>query len=279
MEVGLQKDYKIGFMQGRLLKSENNNKIQFFPSSTWKEEFFLAKKNKFGLMEWTINNENIKKNPLYDGNILEIKRLQKKYSLKIQSVTCDFFMQKPFFKKTFHSQKKFLINQLVHIIKNAENIGIKYFILPLVDQSSIGSLMEEKILIKYILKILPVLRKDSIILFESDYTPEKVMSFIKKFKSKKVGINYDTGNSAFLGYDFKEEIKYFSYVKNIHIKDKNLNGKSVRLGTGNWDYNKFFFLIRKINFKYNFILQTGRSIKNKHIEELNVNRNFLFSNL
>jgi hypothetical protein len=38
-------------------------------------------------------------------------------------------------------------------------------------------------------------------------------------------------------------------------------------------------LIRKINFKYNFILQTGRSIKNKHIEELNVNRNFLFSNL
>ena len=266
-------------MQGRLLKSENKNKIQFFPSSSWKKEFFLAKKNKFGLMEWTINNENIKKNPLYNGNILEIKRVQKKYSLKIQSVTCDFFMQKPFFKKTFLSQRKFLINQLVHIIKNAENIGIKYFILPLVDQSSIGSLMEEKILIKYILKILPVLRKGSIILFESDYNPEKVMSFIKKFKSKKVGINYDTGNSAFLGYDFKQEIKYFSYVKNIHIKDKNLNGKSVRLGTGNWDYNKFFFLIRKMNFKYNFILQTGRSIKNKDIEELNVNRNFLLSNL
>ena len=42
-------------------------------------------------------------------------------------------------------------------------------------------------------------------LFESDYKPKKLFSFIKKFKNRQFGINYDTGNSASLDYDFKEE--------------------------------------------------------------------------
>ena len=49
----------------------------------------------------------------------------------------------------------------------------------------------------------------------------------------KVGINYDTGNSAGLGYDFNNEIKYFKYVKNIHIKDdqKTLENELINLDT------------------------------------------------
>jgi sugar phosphate isomerase/epimerase len=96
---------------------------------------------------------------------------------------------------------------------------------------------------------------------------------MKKFKTKKVGINYDTGNSAGLNYDFIDEIKYFKYVKNIHIKDRILNGKTIRLGKGNWDYKKFFKLIKN-KYKGNFILQTARSKNNKHVEEIIINKNF-----
>ena len=47
----------------------------------------------------------------------------------------------------------------------------------------------------------------------------------------------------------------------------------MRLGKGNWDYKKFFKLIKK-NYKGNFILQTARSKNNKHIEEILINVKF-----
>ena len=40
----VEKRLKIGFMQGRLVGSENKNFIQFFPAINWKKELYLAKK-------------------------------------------------------------------------------------------------------------------------------------------------------------------------------------------------------------------------------------------
>ena len=101
---------------------------------------------------------------------------------------------------------------------------------------------------------------------------------MKKFHSKKVGINYDTGNSAGLGYKFNQEKKYFKYVHNIHIKDKIYRAKSVRLGEGNWDY-KYFFKYIKGKYKNNLILQTARTKDNKHLREVLINKSFVLNNL
>ena len=68
----------IGFMQGRLVKIEKKGAIQYFPNKNWKREFHLAKKNNIKLIEWTINIENIKLNPLYNGKIDEIRNEVKK---------------------------------------------------------------------------------------------------------------------------------------------------------------------------------------------------------
>ena len=90
---------KIGFIQGRLLDSEKKNAIQFFPSKNWKKEIKIAIKNKIKLIEWTINLENIKKNPIYNEKLLDrLIEFKKNNKIKINSVTCDFFMQKPFYK-------------------------------------------------------------------------------------------------------------------------------------------------------------------------------------
>ena len=89
-------------MQGRLLESENTNFIQYFPSNNWKQELLVAKKNKLNTMEWTVNLENIKKNPIYRTDLLfEAIKIIKKYKILVNSVTCDFFMQKPFFKSIY----------------------------------------------------------------------------------------------------------------------------------------------------------------------------------
>ena len=91
---------EIGFTQGRLVNSEKRNTIQFFPQKNWKKEILIAKKLKLNLMEWTINYENLKKNPIYSLNgSKKIRTFIKKNKFKVQSVTFDFFMQKPFFKE------------------------------------------------------------------------------------------------------------------------------------------------------------------------------------
>ena len=264
---------KIGFMQGRLVNAEKKNSIQYFPEKNWPKEFKIAQKINFKIMEWTINNENIKKNPLYKAELKDLKKMIKKYKIKIPSITNDYFMQKPFFKKKNLKIKDKIVDKLKKIILNGNKVGIKYHIYPLVDNGSINSTSEEKVLIKVIKKLSRLLKKNSQILFETDYKPENIIRFIKKFKTKKIGINYDTGNSAGLGYNFEDEIKYFRYVKNIHIKDRVLNGKTIRLGKGSWDYKKFFKLIKN-NYKGNFILQTARSLNNKHVEEIMLNKKF-----
>jgi len=262
---------KIGFIQGRLLKSENKKFIQYFPSKNWIKEIILANKNKLNLIEWTANLENLKKNPVYNKKLInKAKKILKKNNIKAESLTCDFFMQKPFFKI---KNSYFYLNILRKVIMNAQLLGIRYFVIPLVDNSSIKNINQENLLIKEMLKISSILNSRSKILFELDFRPRKVLNFIKKFNNK-FGINYDTGNSAALNYNFKIEKLYFKYVKNIHIKDRLIRGHSVRLGVGNWKYKEFFKYIKK-NYHGNLILQTARSQKDYDMEEILINRSFV----
>lgn len=265
---------KIGFMQGRLVDLVNN-KIQFFPHSNWENELEIAQENNLKIIEWTINYENIKKNPLYNGDVSIIKKKLKKNSIQCHSVTCDFFMQKPFFKKKYKNIKDELLNDLIKVIKNSEKVNIKYLIIPLVDKSSVKNKKEEKFLISNFIKYISPKLKSIKILFEIDYKPKDVMLFIKKFKSKKFGINYDTGNSASFNYNILDEMVYFKFVKNIHIKDRKKFGNTVDLGEGNWNHKLFFNVLKKISFKGNLILQTARSKNNDHVKKFLQNLKFI----
>lgn len=261
---------KIGFMQGRLVDSEKMNRIQYFPSKNWKHEIKLMKLTNFEIMEWTINSENINKNHLYNKiKNKELISFLKNQKINIPSVTCDFFMQEPFFK---NKKFKHSLLKLKKVISLSKNIGIKYIILPLVDFSSIENVYQEKFLINELKKLTPYLGKDQNILFEIDYPPNKILDFIRKFNNK-FGINYDTGNSASLGYSLEEEKKYFKYVKNIHIKDRLFRGHTVRPGNGDYDFKKFFSYLKKIKYNKNLILQTARAKDN--IKEILINKKFV----
>lgn len=264
----------LGFMQGRLVNSPYN-KIQCFPANEWKKELMLANRNNYKIMEWTVNNDNLKKNPIISKKkINQVKKLAKKYNIQIKSLTCDYFMEKPFFKKKTSNKNK-VINNLKTIISNSQKLNIKFIVIPLVDQSSIKNRFEEQTVINFFDKILENEYKKITILFESDYSPKKLSKFIKRFKSKKVGINYDSGNSSSLGYNFDLEKIYFKFIKNFHIKDRVLHGKTVRLGNGNAKLQKILKFFKKRNYKGNFILQTARCKNNNHISELNINRDYL----
>ena len=261
---------KIGITQGRLVPSEKKNRIQYFPIKNWKKEMGLMHKSKISKLEWTINFEKIKQNPLFNKDQLnEIISLKKKFNIEIPSVTCDFFMEKPFFK----NNNNLTLDFLKKVIENGKKIGIQYFILPLVDNSSIKNLRHEKMIIKKLNKFSNYLNHNQKILFEIDYEPKKLKKFISSF-SKKFGINYDSGNSASKGYSINDEKIYFDRVYNIHIKDRYYKGKTIRLGQGDCDFKSLFFLLKNMKYKRNLILQTARS-KNNHVVEVNKNIKFI----
>ena len=264
----------LGFMQGRLVNSPYG-KIQCFPAKEWKEELKIASKNNFKILEWTVNSVNLNQNPIFHKKKLnEIFLYKKKYNIKINSLTCDYFMEKPFFK--IKKEKKIVINNLKKLLANSERLKIRYFVVPLVDTSSIQNKKEEDIVVNFFNDILKNFSKKINILFEIDYSPNQILEFLKRFNSKRIGINYDSGNSASIGYNFEEEKKYFNYIKNFHVKDRFYKGKTVRLGKGNSNLLEILKYFKYKKYKGNFILQTARDKKKKHLKELLINRKYLF---
>ena len=270
-------------MQGRL-SPIFKKKIQSFPWNYWRKEIFIAKKNNFNLIEWTLDYPRLFNNPLISSQ--EKKKtliFLKKNKIFVNSVTCDFFMQKPFF--LIKNKKKFElnINNLLKIIKKLINAKIKFIVIPLVDKSSIKNTYQEKLVIREFNKIIKNLNTNNFktkILFEIDYSPSKLKKFIKKFSSNFFGINYDSGNSASLNYNIDEEFNcYGDRILNIHIKDRIKYGKTIKLGRGNVNFLKLKKNLKKLHYNRNLILQTARNIYGKHLNELIDNRNFLIKNL
>ncbi len=266
----------IGFMQGRL-SDIKDQKIQQFPYDNWSNEFYLAKKNNFTKIEWTIDLETLPLNPIYskEGRN-EIIYYKDKYNIKIESLTGDLFMQKPFWKN-IGSNQKVLKNLFLKTINCSKKVGIKYIILPLVDNGSISNSHQERVLVSFLKSIQKKLRENKQkILFETDFPPLKNLRFIKKFNPNFFGINYDTGNSAHKGFNNQKELKLlFQYIKNIHIKDRLLNRGTVPLGKGNYKFDTFFRFIKKNKYKGNLILQTARSKNKNHLKNLIKYRNFV----
>lgn len=261
-------------MQGRL-SPKVNNKIQAFPKKYWKAEFSKARKLGLKSIEWTLDYNNLYKNPIFSNKgQITIKKLSKKYSVKINSLTGDCFMQKPFWKK---KNNKKLIDDLKKIINCCKKIGIKFIVVPLVDNGSISNKKDRYNLIKSCKEIMRYLRNSKLkLIFESDFPPKKLKIFINKFDHNYFGINYDLGNSAALNYDIDDEFRlYGKYISNIHIKDRVKNGKTIRLGQGNANFLKFFKNLRKIRYKKNLILQSARSKTNEHMREIKINLNYL----
>ncbi len=268
--------YNIGFMQGRLSPIQGK-KIQSFPWKSWKKEFQIGRKLNFRILEWTLDFKKLYSNPLMtDYGQKEIRHLCSKYNFKILSLTGDCFMQKPFWK-TSSTKKYKLQNDFLNIINQSGKLGIKFIILPLVDNGKIESHKQEMILINFLKKINPILRTSKIkILFETNFKPKKYLKFIKKFDRKFFGINYDIGNSASYGFNPNEEISlYGKYVNNVHIKDRLYNGKTVPLGQGNADFMSVFKKLKQISYKGNFILQGARSKNNQHALVIKEYKNFI----
>lgn len=246
----------IGVMQGRL-SPMIDNRIQAFPYEFWEKEFKIASENNIHSIEWIIDEY---KNPITDEiEIPKIKKLSSKYNVKINSICCDFFMDNLLFRISKNEQMKNIL-VLRKLIKNAHTLGIKILELPLVDSSSMKNEEDEDELITNLKEITQDAKDLGVLIcLETDYPPKKTLKLLKKIEDDSIVLNYDTGNSASLGYNPKEELTLIGkYIKNIHIKDRKLHGNSVPFGEGDVDFDLFFSTLNDIDYKGDLILQGAR---------------------
>jgi len=266
-------DDNIGFIQGRL-SPQIDGKIQAFPWPYWQQEFMLAERHGFILMEWTLDYPNLLENPLLTKNgQTEIRALCAQHGIKIPSLTGDCFMQQPFYKAQ-GQEKTALLGLAQRIIEVCGELGITYIVVPLVDNGSLQSEQQEEDLREELLRLIPVLQDTHCkVIFESDWPAERLLKLISSFDSPWFGINYDIGNSAALGYDPRHEIQtYGQYICNVHVKDRLLKGTTVPLESGAADFSTVFSQLRQIGYAGNYILQTARAQNERHAETLCVYR-------
>jgi L-ribulose-5-phosphate 3-epimerase len=260
---------RIGFMQGRL-SALVDGKIQAFPWNEWREEFPRAKAIGLSRMEWTIDQERLRENPLTtESGRGAISRLSRGNAVEIPSLTGDCFMQAPFWKADGQTRET-LIADLDLVLASCAALRIVFVVIPLVDNGKIESPEQAEVLRRVLLDRSAALsRHGTRIVFESDLPPAELAQFIARFPQELFGINYDIGNSAALGFDCGEEIAaYAPRILNVHIKDRLRGGTTVPLGSGAAELAKAIRLIENSGYSGQYVLQTARAADGDHAAAL-----------
>ena len=249
----------IGIMQGRL-SPPVGGRIQAFPGDGWEEEFRKAAALGFGEIEFIFEAPDWERNPLSNGEGLKrIRKISAETGVKVNYVCADYFMERPFFRVSERDRKQ-SVKMLKRLIEQCATIGIKGVEIPLVDNSQIETGEEAELLIESLRECLPLAEAGNIRLpLETSLNPDDFRALIEKIGHPLVRANYDTGNSASLGYNPKEEIlKLGQWIDNVHIKDRKLGGGTVPLGEGDTDFDAVFQTLRKVAYRGSFILQAAR---------------------
>jgi len=249
----------LGVMQGRLLP-KYQGRYQAHPVGYWQDEFKIAADLQLECIEFILDYNDSDKNPLLSEiGIEEVALLIENSGVSVQTVCADYFMEAPLHSLDDDVASK-SIATLQKLIELTGELGVTDIVIPCVDQSSLKSKQSINKFVEQLNRVIEVAEDKKINLsLETDLAPYPFIELLDQFDTKNVTVNYDIGNSAALGYDPVEEIKlYGDRITDIHIKDRELNGGSVILGTGHADFDVFFKELLKLDYHGPFIMQAYR---------------------
>ena len=251
--------HKVGVMQGRLVP-KYKKQYQSHPIGYWDKEFDVAARLGLDLIEFIVDLDDIEANPLMSADgVTRVAEVIARTGVRVSSICADCFMAAP-----LHSADPLAARSsaayLRRLIDHAPRLSISDIVIPCVDHSSLRS---EEDTVRFVAALEAVLdgadRNGVNLSLETDLDPERFARLLERFSSQRVTVNYDTGNSASLGYDPREELAaYGGKISDIHIKDRVKGGGSVVLGEGNTDFDSFFDALGMLDYQGFFILQAYR---------------------
>jgi L-ribulose-5-phosphate 3-epimerase len=261
-----------GIMQGRLVAPEGPL-YQCFPRSAWREEFPRAKAAGLEAIEWIYDVYGEDVNPLAsDGGLAEMRALSAEHGIAVRSVCADWFMQRTLLNGTADN-----VQRLEWLLGQCGKLQMQRVVLPFVDASKLDGDDDAKALADLLRGMLPMAERTGVELhLETDLDPRHFAALLDLLPSKWVWVNYDSGNSASLGYAPRDEFAaYGPRVGSVHIKDRVLGGSTVALGTGNADFPALFACLAEHRYQRDFILQAARLEPGGEVELARKNRAFV----
>jgi len=263
----------IAVMQGRLVPPEGGH-FQCFPRMRWRDELEFAMKAGLNAIEWIYDAYGEDANPLAtDAGIDEMLSLSQKNGIAVRSVCADYFIDHPFLRTARENQNQ-LTEKMEWLLSRCKMAGITRVVLPFVDKSRIENDDETEEARAILQSLFPSAESSKIELhLETSLSPESFAGFLMQCQSPFVRVNYDSGNSASLGYQVKSEFAaYGDRIGSVHIKDRKLGAGTVPLGIGDADFLSVFRGLAELNYRGDYVLQIARSEPGDEVKWITRNR-------
>lgn len=263
--------HSIGIMQGRLV-APVGERIQAFPAKDWREEFPRAREAGLSAIEW-IFDVGDDGNPIAnDAGLGEMRALGAANGIEVRSLCADYFMPEPLLRGT-SAERARRAEKLAWLSERCAMAGMQRIVLPFVDNSKLDS--DEDI--AALAKLLAEINRSGVELhLETSLPPDRFAALLRLCDDPSVKVNYDSGNSASLGFDADEEFTAYGHrIGSVHIKDRVLGGSTVPLGRGAVDFPKLMRNLQRAHYAGDFILQVARDTTGDEVAWTRGNREFL----
>lgn len=249
----------LGVMQGRLLP-KFQGRYQAHPVGHWHEEFYLASDLGLNCIEFILDYNGVDSNPLFtrSGSDTMLEVIDKT-GVKVETVCADYFMEAPLHSSNQNTAER-SVAVMRTLVERSSIFGVSSIVLPCVDQSS---LLTDEDFERFIIIVKSLMNDfenyDIFLSLETDLKPDKFLALLDEIGSEKVGVNYDIGNSAALGFDMDYELEtYGKRVTDVHIKDRVYGGGPVLLGTGDAKIECCLKKLSEIDYRGPLIMQAYR---------------------
>ncbi len=262
---------RIGIMQGRLVPPEPEH-FQAFPRTRWQQEFALAAAAGLDSIEWIYDLHGEDVNPIATSEgIRSMQRLSAEHHVSVVSLCADYFIDRPML----------IQEKLVWLLQRCHLAGISRLVLPFVDASRIETPTQAESVTTKLRGVLPeAARYEVEIHLETSLPPEAFLAMLNALPHPSLKVNYDSGNSASLGYSVNEEFAaYGNRIGSIHIKDRLRNSGTVPLGSGAAEFPALFKELKQIGYVGDFVLQAARETPGQEVSLAQRNLAWLRSRL
>jgi hexulose-6-phosphate isomerase len=141
-------------------------------------------------------------------------------------------------------------------------------VVPFVDASAIRTHDDAAAVVRGINAVGELIEPTGVeIHLETALSPADFALLLAQMPNERVKVNYDSGNSASLGYKPTEEFAaYGARVGSVHLKDRRLGAGTVPLGTGDTDFGAVFASLAATGYRGDFILQAARGDAGDELE-------------
>jgi L-ribulose-5-phosphate 3-epimerase len=250
---------KLGIMQGRLVPPEAE-RFQSFPRLRWRDEFSLAAAAGLDAIEWIYDAYGEDVNPLRtDAGIGEMQRLSGVQRVAIESICADWFMDYPLAGvDAVTAQVRW--RRLEWLMDRGARLGVNRIVVPFVDAAAIRHAEDAVAIAAGINALGEAIDRTQVELhLETALSAPDFAALLARIQHPRVRVNYDSGNSASLGYRPSEEFAaYGARVGSVHLKDRRRGAGTVPLGEGDTDFNELFNALAAHRYGGDFILQVAR---------------------